>query len=105
LLSTFKEPAVRLLFSLALLSLSLAAGVSATSGCTGLTEKTNAAAGKTAEIGNKVDGAIRRGLATGNQAATNAVKSAEGPIDRTARKIGLPRGPATSAVSSDQGGN
>ena len=96
---------MRSLFSLAFYSLSLATVVAAGSGCSGLTEKTNAAAGKTAEIGNKVDGAIRRGLSTGNEAATNAVKSTEGPIDRTARKIGLPRGPASPPVSSDRGGN
>ena len=102
---TSKEPAVRSLFSFVFFLLSLAAVVAPGSGCSGLTEKTNAAAGKTAEIGSKVEGAIRRGLSTGNEAATNAVKSAEGPIDRTARKIGLPRGPASSPASSDRGGN
>jgi hypothetical protein len=103
--STLKEPAVRSIFPPVILVLSLAAVVVVASGCAGLTEKTNAAAGKTAEIGSKVDGAIRRGLSTGNEAATNAVKSTEGPIDRTARKIGLPRGPVTSPASSERGGN
>ena len=88
-------------------SLSLAAVLAVTAGCSGLTEKTNAAAGTTAEIGNKVDGAIRRGIASGNSAAINATKAAEGPIDRTAKKIGLPRGPAPSQSpgSSERGGN
>jgi hypothetical protein len=100
-----KEPAVHPLFSPVFFSLSLATLIASTVGCAGLTEKTNAAAGKTAEIGSKIDGAIRRGLATGNEAASNAVKSTEGPIDRTARRIGLPRGPVTSPPSSDRGGN
>jgi hypothetical protein len=83
LYSIFKELAVRSIFSLAL----LAAVVAATAGCSGLTEKTNAAGAKTNEIGNKVDSA------------------AEGPIDRAASKIGLPRGPASSPSSSERGGN
>jgi hypothetical protein len=103
--STFKEAAVRSIFSPVFMVVSLATVLAAGSGCASLTEKTNAAAGKTAEIGGKVDGAIRRGLSTGNEAATSAVKSAEGPIDRTAKKIGLPRGPAASPASSDRGGN
>lgn len=96
---------MRPLFSSVLPLVSLATVLAAGSGCASLTEKTNAAAGKTAEIGSKVDGAIRRGLSAGNEAATNAVKSAEGPIDRTARSIGLPRGPATAPASFDRGGN
>ena len=96
---------MRPLFSLALSSLSLAAVLAATVGCAGLTEKTNAVAGTTAEIGSKVDGAIRRGISSGNTAAINATKAAEGPIDRTARKIGLPRGQASSPASSERGGN
>jgi hypothetical protein len=100
-----KESAVRSLFSLVFHVLSLAAIVTAASGCSGLTEKTNAAAGKTAEIGNRVDNAIRRGIASGNEAATNAVKSTEAPVDRAAKKIGLPRGPASSPSSSERGGN
>jgi hypothetical protein len=103
--SQFKDAAVRLLFSPVFVSLSLVGALASMVGCAGLTEKTNAAAGKTAEIGSKVDGAIRRGLSSGNEAATNAVKATEGPIDRTARKIGLPRGPASSPASSDRGGN
>ena len=102
-----KEAAVRSNFSFPFYSLSLAAVLAATAGCLGLTEKTSAAASTTAEIGNKVDGAIRRGIASGNTAAINATKAAEGPIDRTAKKIGLPRGPATSQSpgSLDRGGN
>ena len=96
---------LRSILSPVFLCLPLALVAAAGSGCTGLTEKTSAAAGKTAEIGNKVDGAIRRGLSTGNEAATNAVKATEGPIDRAAKKIGLPRGPASSPASSDRGGN
>jgi hypothetical protein len=96
---------VRSLLSLAFSSLSLAALVAATAGCSGLTEKTNAAAGKTAEIGNKVDSAIRRGIASGNEAATNATKAVDAPVDRAAKKIGLPRGPASSPSSSERGGN
>lgn len=92
------------LFSLALSSLSLAALLAATVGCAGLSEKTNAVADTTAEIGSKVDGAIRRGISSGNAAAVNATKAAEGPIDRAAKKIGLPRGPAPAPVSSDRGG-
>jgi hypothetical protein len=101
LYSIFKEPAMRSIFSLAL----LAAVVAATAGCSGLTEKTNAAGAKTNEIGNKVDSAVRRGISSGNAAATNATKAAEGPIDRAASKIGLPRGPASSPSSSERGGN
>jgi hypothetical protein len=97
----FKEPAVRSTFSLVL----LAAVFAATAGCSGLTEKTNAAAGTTAEIGSKIDNAVRRGISSGNAAATNATKAAEGPIDRAANKIGLPRGPASSPSSSERGGN
>ena len=100
----FQGTAVRSLFSPVFLALSLATVLAAGSGCASLTEKTNAAASKTTEIGSKVDGAIRRGLSTGNEAATSAVKSTEGPIDRTARKIGLPRGPAPTP-STDRGGN
>lgn len=96
---------MRSIFSLAFLVVSLATVVAAASGCTGLTEKTNAAAGTTAEIGNKVDNAIRRGIASGNSAATTATKAVDGPVDRAAKKIGLPRGPASSPVSSDRGGN
>ena len=92
------------LFPLALSSLSLAAVLFATAGCAGLSEKTNAAAGTTAEIGNKVDGAIRRGISSGNAAAVNATKAAEGPIDRAAKKIGLPRSPASAPASSERGG-
>ena len=91
-------------FSLALSSLLLAALLAATVGCAGLTEKTNAIAGTTAEIGSKVDGAIRRGISSGNAAAVNATKAAEEPIDRAAKKIGLPRGPASSPASSERGG-
>ena len=93
------------LFSFAIYSLSLAAALATTVGCAGLTEKTNAAASTTSEIGSKVDGAIRRGISSGNTAAINATKAAEGPIDRTARKIGLPRGPSSAPASSDRGGN
>jgi hypothetical protein len=103
--SLFKEPAVRTLFSSAFISLSLVALIASTVGCTGLTEKTNAAAGTTAEIGSKIDNAVRRGISSGNAAATNATKAAEGPIDRAAKKIGLPRGPASSPASSDRGGD
>jgi hypothetical protein len=103
--STFKEPAVRSIFSPVFLSLSLVTLIAATAGCSGLTEKTNAAGAKTNEIGNKVDSAIRRGISSGNTAATSATKAAEGPIDRAANKIGLPRGPASSPASSDRGGN
>ena len=104
-MTTCKEAAVRRIFSLAFYSLSLAVALATTAGCAGLTEKTNAAASTTAEIGNKVDGAIRRGISSGNTAATNATKAAEGPIDRTAKKIGLPRGPSSAPASSDRGGN
>ena len=104
-MTTCKKAAVTELFSLAFRSLPLAAALATTAGCSGLTEKTNAAASTTAEIGSKVDGAIRRGISSGNTAAINATKAAEGPIDRTARKIGLPRGPASSPTSSDRGGN
>lgn len=93
------------LFSFAIRSLQLAAVLAATAGCAGLSEKTNAAAGATAEIGSKVDGAIRRGISSGNTAAINATKAAEGPIDRTAKKIGLPRGPSSPSASSDRSGN
>jgi len=96
---------VRSLFSLTFGSLLLAAALATTAGCSGLTEKINAAASTTSGIGYKVDGAIRHGISSGNTAATNAAKAAEGPIDRTARKIGLPRGPSTSPVSSDRDGN
>ena len=92
------------LFSFAIRSLPLAAVLAATAGCAGLSEKTNAVAGTTAEIGNKVDGAIRRGISSGNTAAINATKAAEGPIDRTAKKIGLPRG-SSSPASPERGGN
>ena len=95
---------MRPLFSLAFYSLSLAAALATTAGCAGLTEKANAAAGTTAEIGGKVDGAIRRGISSGNTAAINATKAAEGPLDRAAKKIGLPRGPSSSPASSDRGG-
>ena len=96
---------MRSLFSLAFYLLSLAAALAATAGCAGLTEKTNAAASTTAEIGSKVDGAIRRGISSGNTAAINATKAAEGPIDRTVKKIGLPRGSSSPPASSDRGGN
>ena len=96
---------MRPLFSLAFYSLSLVAALATTAGCAGLTEKSNAAASTTAEIGNKVDGAIRRGIASGNTAAINATKAAEGPIDRTVKKIGLPHGSSSPPVSSDRGGN
>ena len=95
---------MRPLFSLAIYSLSLAAALATTAGCAGLSEKTNAVAGTTAEIGNEVDGAIRRGISSGNTAAINATKAAEGPIDRTAKKIGLPRGSSSAPASSDRGG-
>lgn len=103
-MSILKEAPVRSLFSLALCSLPVAAVLAASVGCAGLTEKTNAAAGTTAEIGSKVDGAIRRGISSGNAAAVNATKAAEEPIDRAAKKIGLPRGPASSPASSERGG-
>ena len=103
-MTTCKDAAVRPLFSLAFYSLSLAAALATTAGCAGLTEKANAAAGTTAEIGGKVDGAIRRGISSGNTAAVNATKAAEGPIDRAAKKIGLPRGPSSPPASSDRGG-
>ena len=96
---------MRSIFSPVFLVASLVAVVAATAGCSGLNEKTNAAAGTTAEIGSKIDNAVRRGISSGNTAATNATKAAEGPIDRTAKKIGLPRGPASSPASSDRGGN
>jgi ribosomal protein S20 len=105
LYSTFKESAVRSIFSPVFLAASLAVVIGATAGCSGMTEKTNAAAGTTAEIGSKIDNAVRRGISSGNTAATNATKAAEGPIDRTAKKIGLPRGPASSPSSSERGGN
>ncbi len=105
LMRTLKNLLVRALFSLAFRSLPLAAVLATTVGCSGLTEKANAAAGKTAEIGTRIDGSIRRRLSTGSEAATQAVKSAEGPIDRTVRKIGLPRGAASLPASSDRGGN
>jgi hypothetical protein len=96
---------VRSIFSPVFVFVSLAVALAAASGCSGLTEKTNAAAGTTAEIGSKIDNAIRRGISSGNAAATNATKAAEGPIDRAANKIGLPRGPASSPSSSERGGN
>ena len=104
-MTTCKEAAVRSIFSLAFYSLSLAALLAATAGCSGLTEKANAAASTTAEIGSKVDGAIRRGISSGNTAAINATKAAEGPIDRTVKKIGLPHGSSSPPASSDRGGN
>ena len=101
-MTSWKDATLRPLFFIAIYSLSLAAALAATAGCAGLTEKTNAAASTTSEIGSKVDGAIRRGISSGNTAAINATKAAEGPIDRAAKKIGLPRGP--SPASSEHGG-
>ena len=104
-MTSWKDATLRPLFFIAIYSLSLAAALAATAGCAGLTEKTNAAASTTSEIGSKVDGAIRRGISSGNTAAINATKAAEGPIDRAAKKIGLPRGPSSSPASSDRGGS
>ena len=103
-MTSWKDATLRPLFFIAIYSLSLAAALAATAGCAGLTEKTNAAASTTSEIGSKVDGAIRRGISSGNTAAINATKAAEGPIDRAAKKIGLPRGPSSAPASSDRGG-
>jgi hypothetical protein len=103
--SIFKEAAVRSIFSPVFVSLSLVTLIASTVGCSGLTEKTNAAAGTTAEIGSKIDNAVKRGISSGNTAATNATKAADGPVDRAAKKIGLPRGPASSPSSSERGGN
>ena len=103
-MTSCKDAAVKPLFPFALSSLLLAALLAGIAGCAGLSEKTNAAAGATAEIGNKVDGAIRRGISSGNAAAVNATKAAEGPVDRAAKKIGLPRGPASAPASPERGG-
>ena len=63
----------------------------------GVAEAAKSAASATQKVGNRADNVIRRGIQSGNQAAENATKAAEGPIDRLARKIGLPRGPVKPA--------
>ena len=70
----------------------LTAGASA---CTGLADKAKSAQGTTSELGNKVDGAVRRGIQSGNEAVGKAGKAAEGPVNRAAKKAGLQGGPAS----------
>ena len=103
-LPTFKELAVRSLFSRVFLPLSLASGIVAMSGCSGMADKTRSVSNTTTAVGHKVDSAVRHGLQTGSEAVGNAAKAAEGPVDRAAKKIGLPRGP-TPTPEPGTGGN
>ena len=100
----FKEFAMNASFSRGLLWVSLAAGLTAVSGCASVDEKTRSAAQTTNSIGNKIDSAVRRGIASGNSAADGAVKAGSAPIDRVAKKIGLPGGQPTPASTDRTGG-
>jgi len=75
----------------------LACLVAATSACAGLADKAKSAQGTTNELGHKFDGAIRRGIQSGSDAVGKAGKAVEGPVDRAARKAGLPGGPPSPA--------
>ena len=51
------------------------------------------------ELGNKVDSAVRRGIQSGNEGVGKAGKAIEGPVDRTAKRLGLPGGPVSPPTS------
>jgi hypothetical protein len=53
-------------------------------------------------VADKADKLIRGGLQKGSQSADSAAKAADGPVDRAAKKIGLPRGPA-SPTNTERG--
>ncbi len=101
---TLKEPVVKANFSRLSLLTCLAAGLAGVSACASMDEKTRSAAQTTNAIGNRVDASIRRGIASGNAAADNAVKAGSAPIDRAAKKIGLPGGPPTPSNTDRTGG-
>jgi hypothetical protein len=82
-------------------SVSLAA-VSAVPAVAGVAEAARSAASATNRAGNKADSVIRGGLQKGSQSAENATKAADGPVDRAAKKIGIPRGP-TKPVNNERG--
>ncbi len=68
----------------------------------GVAERAKSAASAANSAGNKADNLIRRGISKGNQSAENATRSVEGPVDRAAKKIGIPRGP-TKPVDTERG--
>ena len=74
----------------------LTAGASA---CTGLADKAKSAQGTTSEIGQKVDSAVRRGIQSGSEGAGKVGKAIEGPVDRSAKRLGLPGGPVSPPTS------
>lgn len=79
-------------FYLSVLAWAVAAGSTA---CTGLADKAKSAQSTTAEIGARADGAIRRGIQSGSDAVGRTGKAVEGPVDRAAKKAGLPGGPVS----------
>ncbi len=79
------------IFHLTCLAL-LVAGASA---CSTLADKSQSAQGTTTEIGQKVEGAVRRGLQAGSDGLGKAGRAIEGTADKTAKRLGLPGGSAS----------
>ena len=69
------------------------------SACSGLADKAKSAQETTNELGNKVDSAVRRGIQSGNEGVGKAGKAIEGPVDRNAKRLGLPGGPVSPPTS------
>jgi hypothetical protein len=82
--------------------LSLAPLLASAPAVAGVAEAAKSASSAANNVGNKADNMIRRGISRGNQSAENATRSADGPVDRAAKKIGIPRGP-TKPVNTERG--